>query len=49
MLNKWYIKKVLRKDLVQVVVNLSKGIYSYHDKKFKIDYNFTILKDATEE
>lgn len=39
-LNKWYIKKVLRKDLVQVMENLSKGIYSYHDKKFKIDYNF---------
>lgn len=48
-LNKWYIKKVLRKDLVQVMENLSKGIYSYHDKKFKIDYNFSILKDATEE
>lgn len=49
MLDKWYIKKVLRKDLVQVMENLSKGISSYHDKKFKIDYNFTILKDATEE
>lgn len=48
-LNKWYIKKVLRKDLVQVMENLSKGIYSYHDKKFKIDYNFSLLKDATEE
>lgn len=48
-LNKWYIKKVLRKDLVQVMENLSKGIYSYHDKKFMIDYNFSILKDATEE
>lgn len=42
-LNKWYIKKVLRKDLVQVMENLSKGIYSYHDKKFKIDYNFLYL------
>ncbi len=49
MLDKWYIKKVLKKDLVQVMENLSKGITSYHDKKFKIDYNFTILKDATEE
>lgn len=49
MLNKWYIKKVLRQDLVQVMENLSKGICSYHDEKFKINYNFTILKDATEE
>ncbi len=49
MLNKWYIKKVLRKDLVQVMENLSKGISSYHDKKYKIDYNFTVLKDAAEE
>ena len=48
-LNKWYIKRVLRKDLEQVMENLAKGIYSYHDKKFKIDYNFSILKDATEE
>lgn len=49
MLNKWYIKKVLKKDLVQVMDNLSKGISFYHDKKYKIDYDFTILKDATEE
>lgn len=49
MLNKWYIKKVLRKDLVQVMENLSQGISSYHDKKYKIDYNFTVLKDAAEE
>ncbi len=49
MLNKWYIKKVLKKDLVQVMENLSKGIPSYQDKKYKIDYNFTVLKDAAEE
>ena len=49
MLNKWYIKKVLKKDLVQVMENLSKGISSYHDKKYKIDYNFTVLEDAAEE
>lgn len=36
MLNKWYIKKVLKKDLVQVMDNLSKGISFYHDKKYKI-------------
>lgn len=49
MLNKWYIKKVLKKDLAQVMENLSKGISSYHDNKYKIDYNFTVLKDAAEE
>ena len=49
MLNKWYIRKVLRKDLAQVMQNLAQGISSYHDKKFKIDYSFTIFKDATEE
>lgn len=49
MLNKWYIKKVLKKDLVQVMENLSKGIPSYQDRKYKIDYNFTVLKDAAEE
>lgn len=49
MLNKWYIKKILRKDLVYVMENLSNGIMSYHDKRYNIDYNFSVLKDAVEE
>lgn len=49
MLDKWYIKKVLRKDLAQLMQNLAKGIPDYQDKKFNIDYHFTVLQDATQE
>ncbi len=49
MLDKWYIKKVLRRDLVQLMQNLAKGVPDYQDKKFNIDYHFTVLQDATQE
>ncbi len=49
MLNKWYIKKVLKKDLVNVMENLRYGKMTYRDERFKIDYKFTLLEDATEE
>ncbi len=49
MLDKWYIRKVLKKDLVQLMHNLAKGIPTYQDKRFNIDYKFTVLEDATEE
>ncbi len=48
MLDKWYIKRVLRRDLAQVVENLLNGISTYKDKKYNIEYKFTAL-DATEE
>lgn len=48
MLDKWYIKRVLRRDLAQVVENLLNGISTYKDKKYNIDYKFTAL-DATEK
>lgn len=49
MLDKWYIRKVLKKDLVQLMHNLEKGIPAYQNKRFNIDYKFTPLEDATEE
>lgn len=52
MLNKWYIKRVLRKDLAQVMENLRQGKGEYRDERFKIDYKFSLLtenNDATEE
>lgn len=49
MLDKWYIKRVLRRDMAHVVKNLLSGISTYRNEKYKIDYKFTILKDATEE
>lgn len=49
MLNKWYIKKVLKKNLLQLMENLQQGISTYHDEKYKINYNFLLLRDATEK
>lgn len=49
MLDKWYIRKVLRKDLLQLMKNLQQGIGTYHNEKYKIDYKFSLLKDAAEE
>ena len=49
MLDKWYIKRVLRRDMAHVVKNLQSGIPTYRNEKYKINYKFTVLKGATEE
>ena len=49
MLNKWYVKRVLSRDLVQVIHHLQDGLPTYRNEKYKIDYKFTVLKDATPE
>ncbi len=49
MLDKWYIKKVLRKDLTLLMKNLQQGIGSYRDEKFKIKYKFSLLKEDAED
>ncbi len=43
MLNKWYIKWVLRKDLALLMERLRQDEGEYRDEKYKIDYKFTIL------
>lgn len=49
MLNKWYIRKLLKKDLLKVVHNLQQGKEGYRNERYKIDYKFSLLKDDTEE
>lgn len=49
MLDKWYIKRVLKKDMAHVVRNLMEGISVYRNDKYKINYKFTVLKGATEK
>jgi len=49
MLNKWYIKRVLRKDMVHVLENLQQGITSYSNNKYHINYQFSRLEYETEE
>lgn len=49
MLDKWYIKRVLKKDMVHVLNNLQKGISSYSNDKYHINYQFSQLEDETEK
>lgn len=49
MLDKWYVRRVLGRDMAHVINNLLNGISTYRNEKYKIDYKFTILEDATEE
>lgn len=47
-MNKWYIKKVLKRDLVQLMHLLPKDVYTYRDEKFEITYTFTPLQTEDE-
>lgn len=51
MLDKWYIKRVLSRDMARVLDNLAQGESEYRDERYKINYKFTLLNDdnATEE
>ena len=49
MLNKWYIRRLLKSDLRKVIHNLQQGEGEYRNEKYKIDYKFSELKDETEE
>ena len=41
MLDKWYIRRVLKKDLRALIHNLKDGVCDYDDTKYKIRFNFT--------
>ena len=43
MMDKWYIRKVLRRDLRQLLHCLDEGGTEYHDVKHKLSYQFTPL------
>ena len=61
MLDKWYIRRVLKNDLQYVMENLMKGNPTYKDEKYHISYKFSVMSndenasikegenDATEE
>ena len=49
LLDKWYIKRLLKQDLSQVIKNLQNGISIYDNKKYKIHYQFTELEERMEE
>lgn len=45
MLDKWYIKKVLRKDLRELIHALKQGEYVYVNKRHHITYTLTPIAD----
>ncbi len=61
MLDKWYIRRVLKNDLQYVMENLMKGNPTYKNEKYHISYKFSVMSndenvsikegenDATEE
>lgn len=49
LLDKWYIKRLLKQDLSQVIKNLQNGISIYDNKKYKIHYQFTEMEETMEE
>ena len=49
MMDKWYIRKVLRKDLVHLMRNLQTGKTCYINQRRHIQYRFTPDSDSTND
>ena len=45
MMDKWYIRRVLKKDLAQLMLRLQQGEFSYKNERRHITYQFTPLPD----
>lgn len=43
MMNKWYIRKVLKKDLRQLMIGLQNGETTWKDERYHIEYQLTPL------
>ena len=49
MMDKWYIRRVLKKDLVQLMLRLQQGQYCYKNERQHITYQFTpIANEVTQ-
>ena len=48
LLDRWYIRKVLKKDLARLMDNLQHGEYEYENQKRHIHYRLTPLTNTTE-
>lgn len=48
MMDKWYIKKILKKDLKQLMKYLQKGESVYQNEKYHITYSFSTLNTEEE-
>ena len=48
LMDKWYIKRILKKDLKQLMKCLQKGESVYQDEKYHITYSFSTLNTEEE-
>ena len=49
MLNKWYIKRVLKKDMRNIIPHLlESAAYEYRNEKYNIHYLFTPLVQTSD-
>lgn len=48
-LDRWYIKRIIKKDLYNVISNLKKGITSYQNNRYQLKYLFRPLEQNTNE
>jgi hypothetical protein len=46
MLNKWYIKKVLRRDLRELIHQLKRGNDNYKNDRYHLSYQFTPIETS---
>ena len=49
MLDRWYIRRILKKDLRQLIHGLQRGETQYRNEKYKINYKFTPLEQEENE
>jgi hypothetical protein len=45
MLDRWYIKRVLKKDMRELIHRLQQGQSEYQNERYHIQYRFTPLKE----
>ncbi len=49
LMDKWYIRRVLRKDLAQLMIRLERGETTYQNERRHITYQFTPIEDEATE
>ena len=49
MLDKWYIRGVLREDIRQLLSRVRKGIYSFDDEKYHIRYDLSPMNPSNND
>lgn len=45
MMDKWYIRRVIRKDIAQLMMRLQNGVTQYQNERHNIQYQFLPIKD----